>query len=105
MLDVGAGVMSRLAGDLEEFVKLLPDHADNWLLRPLVDACAAAGLVPGAGECYSYKQPPLLGGAYDVANVHVAAIPAHYRFLAEIHRQVRDLPDGTRVTPRRYVQF
>jgi hypothetical protein len=104
MLDVGAGVFPRLANNLDEFTALLPEYARNWLMIPLADACAAAGLVFGAGECLSYKQPPLLGGAYEPANVRVAPIAEHYAFMADVHRQTRDLPDGARVMAK-FVSF
>ncbi|MBL8551084.1 MAG: DUF1851 domain-containing protein [Hyphomonadaceae bacterium] len=102
ILDVGAGLMPRIANDLEEFVRILPDYASNWLLVPLADECDAAGLVLGEGEIYSWKRPPLLGGAYHVSNIGIVPLETHYRDMADIHRQTRDLPDGTPVTPRPY---
>jgi hypothetical protein len=101
LLDVGAGVMLRLADDLAEFLKLLPHYATNWLMAPLADACAANGLTLGPDQCYSYRTPPLLGGAYELSNFYIAAIEAHYGFLGDLHRQTCEMPDGARVRQKR----
>jgi hypothetical protein len=104
MLDIGAGVFPRLANNLDEFIDQLPAYARNWLMIPLVDECAAAGMSLGAEQCYSYKTPPMMGGGYELANIHIAPIAEHYAFLADVHRQTRDLPDGARVSAR-FAQF
>ena len=63
----------------------------------LTDACVAAGLTLGPSQCYSFKNPPILGGAYSVENVWPADLAVHYSFQADICKQAKDLPDGTKV--------
>jgi Domain of unknown function (DUF1851) len=41
---------------------------------PLVDQLLAAGVTLKKGECYSFKQPPVLGGDYTVENTCVLPI-------------------------------
>ena len=100
MLDVGIGTLTRLASDRGAFCFRIDRdrHADDWLLMPLVDACTAAGLHPGHGQCYGFKLAPVFGGTYTVENTEVRDLAANLRRLARIHRQIRDLPDGTQVT-------
>lgn len=99
MLDVGSGTFSRLANSQDQFAELLDtgENADVWLMIGFVDACVAAGIRLGPNQCYGYKIPPMLGGAYDVANVEPTDLSVHYSFLAEIHAQTKDLPDGTKI--------
>lgn len=99
MLDVSVGALKRLADDRAQFATLL-EHGNNanlWLMIPLVNACRASGIRPGPNQCYGFKIPPVLGGAYEVANVEPTDLHVHYSFLADIYRQTKDLPDGTQV--------
>jgi hypothetical protein len=99
MLDVGAGTVQRLANDRDDFFEEIgrDENANLWLAIGLIDACVSAGLRLGPDECYSFKIPPLLGGQYEAENLHPCDLSVHYSFLADIHRQTKDLPDGTRV--------
>ncbi len=99
MLDIGIGSLSRLADSRDDFATRLDavDNADNWLMIPLVDACRESGMSLGAGQCYGFKIPPILGGPYELSNVVPTDIAIHYSFLADIYRQTKDLPDGTRI--------
>jgi hypothetical protein len=75
----------------------LNENANDWLMIPLTDACVAAGLTLGTNQCYSFKNPPILGGEYAVDNIWPADLAVHYSFQADICRQAKDLPDGTKV--------
>ncbi|HEY1495876.1 MAG TPA: DUF1851 domain-containing protein [Candidatus Solibacter sp.] len=91
LLDIGVGTFARVAGSRKRFAELMniPKNANNWLAIPLVDRCAAAGLVLGPGQCYGYKIPPLLGGEYSVENVALVDLAENYGVLAEVWRRVR----------------
>jgi hypothetical protein len=39
----------------------------------------------------------MLGGEYDVSNIEPTDLSVHYSFLADIWRQIKDVPDGTSV--------
>ena len=99
MLDVGIGAIKRVADDRDHFATLLDtgDNANNWFMIPLVDKCVAAGLYVGHDQCYGYKIPPILGAAYTVENTFPIDLSEHFSFLADIHRQIKNLPDGTKV--------
>ena len=99
LLDVGAGQLTRLADNRDDFCSLIDvaENANNWLMIPLVDACVASGLTLGPSECYGYKVPPILGGEYQTNNVEPTDLSVHYSLLADIYRQTKDLPDGTSI--------
>jgi hypothetical protein len=99
ILDVGRGTFKKVAESRGDFAERVDegDNANQWLMIPLVDRLCASGLTLGEGQCYSYRQPPILGGDYTVGNTCVSPIPEHYRAYASIHHQIKDLPDGTNV--------
>ncbi|MCQ9372864.1 DUF1851 domain-containing protein [Methyloversatilis sp. XJ19-13] len=99
MLDAGAGQISRVADSRDHFAELLDrdDNANNWLMIPLVDKCAEAFPPLQESQCYGFKVPPMLGGKYTLDNVEPTDLSVHYSILADIHRQTKDLPDGTQV--------
>jgi len=100
MLDTGTGVITQLAVDRDDFIQKLDagDNADIWLMISLVDECVSSGMVLGPNQCYGYKVPPILGGAYTVENCEPTDLSVHYSLMADICRQVRDLPDGTKIS-------
>ena len=99
LLDVGRGVVERLADSRDDFIAQLDadDNADFWLLISLVDRCVTEGLVLSTGQCYGYKVPPILAGEYTVENIEPTDLAVHYLVLSDIANQTANLPDGTRV--------
>jgi Domain of unknown function (DUF1851) len=99
MLDIGAGSLTRLAENRDDFSRLIDegDNAEDWLMIPLVDHLAAAGVLLKPGECYSFLTPPILGGEYTVKNTVVLPITEHYGLYGSYHDQMRDVPDGSKV--------
>jgi hypothetical protein len=100
MLDLGAGSLKRLAESRDDFASRIDEdgNANIWLMIPLVDQLVAAGKTLNQGECYTFRIPPVLGGDYTVENSAVISISEHYSFCASIHEQIKDVPDGTKVT-------
>ena len=66
-------------------------------MADLALACLERGLRPGAGECLSFKIPPILSGPLDPENIEVCNLMVHESITAQIHRQGKDLPAGTRI--------
>jgi hypothetical protein len=99
MLDVGGTAVKRLADSRAHLTFLVDEsgNANDWLMIPLVDKCVAAGLRLQPGQCYSYRQPPLLGGNYTVANTVIMPLAEHYAFYGMLYDRTKDLPDGTKV--------
>lgn len=100
MLDVGIGALKRLAEDRGGFGRMLDegDNANLWLMIPLVDSLAAAGVRLKGGQCYSFVVPPVLGGDYSPENTVVLPVHEHYRVYGSYHNQLRGVPDGEQVT-------
>lgn len=93
------GELKHVADSREQFANLLDEnnHANHWLLIPLVDKLRAIDLKLQIGQCFGYKLLPILGGSYSLDNIAVKSVGEYYAFLGDIYKQIRDLPDGTKI--------
>lgn len=99
MLDVGGGAIERLADSRDDFATKVDEdgNGSDWFMVPLVNQLVACGQTLEEGECYSFQQPPVLGGQYTIDNCRISALQKHYRVYGSIHEQIKDLPDGAEV--------
>jgi hypothetical protein len=84
-----------------EYLKLKadPEFISDWTMASLVEA--AEGKFGGpqpAGRCFCLKMPGVLGGAYALQNIGTISISESIRFSGDIARQIKDLPDGAKIT-------
>jgi hypothetical protein len=102
LLDPGAGTVERIADSQSHFETQLSDanNADDLLQADIVSAFESMhGPLP-AGRCLSYTMLPVLGGTYTLENRYPLSIREHAGVTGDMHRQIRDLPDGTEVEVR-----
>lgn len=99
-LDAIEGTVRGLASSPREFRNLIntTEEQEEWLLSPLVLTLHEKGLVPGSGQCYGFKIPPILGGKVESDNVEVMNLAVWVSLCGQIHRQVQPLPPGTRIS-------
>jgi hypothetical protein len=99
-LDTGTGQLQQIASSADEFQRLRqqPDSVDQWFIPQLVGDLITGGVRLSPGQCYSYKKPPILGGEIQPANFEPMDLAVHFSVLGQIHKQVKDLPTGTKIT-------
>lgn len=99
-LDAGAGQLEQIAESPEEFKRLMQqrENAERWFVPELVGDLLASGKLLAPGECYSWKKPPGLGGEMEPDNFEPTDLSVHFSILGQIHRQVKDLPPGTKIS-------
>lgn len=102
LLDIGVGTIERVADNRDHFCELidLGNNSNDWLMVDLVDRCVAAEMTLTENQCYGFKVSPVLGGNYSVENLEPTDLSVHYSLLADIFKQTKDLPDGTKVNIR-----
>jgi hypothetical protein len=71
---------------------------DEYLLAGLGLVAEEAGLVPGPDQVYGFRVPPRLGGPLEVGNVEVVDFVVGVNIAGQIHRQIRDLPPGAKIS-------
>lgn len=100
-LDTGTGLAEAVAStrmEFEEIVRSSPDLVDEWFLPSLVERLHAAGKRPADGECYGFTILPIFAeGKYDTDNMFVVPVREQVVGMADIHRQLNDLPEGASV--------
>ena len=99
VLDVAAGELKRIAGSSGEFSALLDnrDFVVSHFAVDMVGDLRQAGRTLAAGQIYSFKKAPVLGGKYVLDNIEPADIEVHFSLAGQIHEQVRKLPPGTKI--------
>ncbi|MGX9145461.1 T6SS immunity protein Tdi1 domain-containing protein [Mesorhizobium sp. 128a] len=98
-LDMLDGQLGRVARNWAEFQAILQNETrrDELLLAGLVIAAQKNGLIPAAGQCYDFKKPPVLGGEMNVREMETTFFVVKVHIAGQIHRQVKDLPQGTKI--------
>ena len=98
-LDVGRGALVKVSDSLDEFKLKLKNKSqvDEWFLIELVKKLKENGLELKENYLYGYKTLPALGGKYDPDNFELTDIEVHFELSGQIHKQIKDLPDGTQI--------
>ena len=99
-LDTLEGSLSRPWSSRQEVQSALDteEGQDRYLLGGLAFAAEAAGMQLAESEVYSFKVPPALGGAFDLANVEMTDFVVAVNFAGQRHDQVKNLPPGTKIS-------
>ena len=99
LLDVGAGTLSQVAESQDEFTARIEDPAvaNDWLMISIVDDLVASGVMLAVGQCYSFRQLPIVGGTYTAENRMAFSIREHFGAWGSVQRQISELPDGAEI--------
>jgi hypothetical protein len=95
-LDTGAGETNLVAESSDSFEEMLldPSCAEALLLLPVLRAFEMTNGPLSAGHCLGFTTLPVFGGAYTADNRYAISVVGHASFTGDMHRQIRDLPDG-----------
>ena len=101
-LDTGAGEVQSVAGSQTEFEALLDDPRESarLLLASVVQEFERRHGPFPPGTCLGFTKLPALGGAYSIENRYRLSAAEHFGVTGDLHRQLRDLPDGAKVQIR-----
>jgi hypothetical protein len=99
MIDLGAGNVTVVADAKAELRAQLatPRGAAELLQLAVVEAFVSTHGALDRDCCLGYTTLPALGGSYTVDNRYALRIEEHAAFTGDVHRQIRDLPDGAKV--------
>ena len=98
-LNVGEGTCTKVANHFDDLLIMMKDDelANEWFMFDLVKEIKESGLSLTHGNLFGYKQLPIIGGKYEPQNFELTDIEVHFSLAGQIHRQIKDLPDGTKV--------
>jgi len=98
-LDIAIGQLMQIAKSETEFRNLAhtKEQREEWFAERDESAAAAGGLNPGSEQCIAFKTPILFAEGGAPNNAYVASLYEQVAFLGDLHRQISELPDGTKV--------
>jgi hypothetical protein len=98
-LDVGGGTIELKSNNYSDFFdnKLSYELTEELLLPAVVDKLEQHGITLREGQVYTYSLLPIIGGTYDEKNMFALDLYDHYNLTGDIHFQIKDTPDGTKV--------
>ena len=100
-LSCSLGEIEQVAQSRVEFEQVCDEVGESvleWFGPGLVDELHKSGRVAGAGSCYAFGILPIFAECeYTVANLR--PVPTHEVVvgLADLHKQIADVPDGASV--------
>lgn len=96
-LDIHAGSIERVANTSNDLQKKMATTGfEQFLLKTKErELLASKGWKPAKDECFTYKMPVVFAeGDHDICTVNVYEAVG---FLGNVHRQIKDLPEGAKV--------
>lgn len=99
-LDTRNGTVESLWPDVAALpTELVDSYAhDRFFMAVLAQSAQEAGLIAGPTEIFSFKTPPVLGGALALDNLEIADFEVTLSIAGQIHKQLRNVPPGTPIT-------
>jgi len=98
-LDVGTARLTQVAESSDEFKMLMQqtEHTDEWFVPQLIGDLIVSGKRLAAGQCYSYKVPPMLSGKMELDNFEPTDLLVHCSMFGQVARQIQHLPEGSKI--------
>lgn len=98
-LDVSTGRRTEVAESEQTFLAMAAtdEKLQEWFAEPDELAAAQQGLKPNADQCIGFKIPLMFAESGKPGNAYVADLYDYVSFLGNIHRQISQLPDGSKV--------
>lgn len=98
-LNTTTGELSKVSNSKSQFLEMVQtsEKRREWFVEQEAKAYAQRGLIPSSSQCIGFGVPAVFaeGGTPDTA--YIADIYEHVSFLGDLHRQIANLPDGSKV--------
>ena len=102
-LNVHSGTLvevSESESSFEDALRQSPKR-ELWLAEEQLTTLAERGLKPNQLQCIGFKMPIVFAESVNVGeNAYVADLYEQVSFLGDLHRQIADTPNGTKVRLR-----
>ena len=96
-LDTYVGQLTEAAAANTDWTRALqnPGNLEQWFDPSLVSALRQRGLRLGPEQCYSPREPLLLGGRMEPENFEVTDWRVHVNLMGTMYRNMKDRPATT----------
>jgi hypothetical protein len=101
-LNTTVGKLIQVARSEEQFRELAEDNErrSEWFAEPDQQACSRRGLKPGPTQCIGFSVPLVFAESGGSDTAYIADLYEYVSFLGDLHRQIANLPDGSKVRLR-----
>jgi len=99
-LDTFEGKLHKISDSQDDFYKYIadPEKFVEMFMVEIVDINKQIRMNLSENQCYSFKVPPILGGQIEPENIEACDIFVNLSITGQIHRQIKDLPNATKIT-------
>jgi hypothetical protein len=94
-LNTGRASYEQVAEDVEQWGEAVGVHGADWFHVHTLLELRSLGLTLDEDQVYSWRQPPILGGAETISNIDRIPATVHVSNLGRTARAIRGLPPGT----------
>jgi len=101
-LNTTVGEFNKASSSETEFREMAEtsEKRKEWFAEPELLAYGKRGLYPGLSQCIGYSVPAVFAEGGRPETAYVADLYDYVSFLGDLHRQISDLPDGSKVQLR-----
>jgi hypothetical protein len=98
-LDLATGLIREVANSESEFRKLAitKEKQQEWFATRDELVAAQRGLNPSENQCIAFGIPLVFAESGTPNNAYLADLYEYVSFLGEVHRQISELPEGSKV--------
>jgi hypothetical protein len=98
-LDVSGGEFAKVADSRDEFIELArtKERREEWFAESDERRSAAQGIAPDSSQCIGFSIPLVFSESGNPGNAYVSDIYDCTGALGDLHRQIKELPDGAKV--------
>lgn len=100
-LSCSAGMIEHAASDRRSFDEKCRDggeQVDEWFGPGLIATLHEVGKIAGDGQCYLFITLPIFAECtYTHDNLGVVSLNEVFVGLSEVHQQIAEMPDGTKI--------
>lgn len=99
-IDTVEGTVTKVAETGAAFQSMLTEEqfVDDHFFPSRIAELREAEIFLYPQQVYSHQKPLVLGGEDDIDNVEVTDVSVHLSILGQIHRQVKEFPNGAPIS-------
>jgi hypothetical protein len=102
-LEVSVGRVTQIATSVEQFLSMAGTESkqQEWFAKEDAMQFAKKGLIPNQEQCIAFKIPVVFSECANTTNnAYVGNLYEYVSYLGSIHRQIAELPDGSKIKLR-----
>lgn len=99
-LNTTTGQFNKVYDSKTQFLQMseTSEKRQEWFAEREIRAYAQRGFVPSSCQCIGFGVPAVFAEGGTPETAYIADIYEYISFLGDLHRQVSDLPNGSKVT-------